>query len=198
MSVGLHCVSRGAQGADAGVLGGTAGAAGACRAWFCSLPTRCRPRHDAPTCRPRKGSVKLVFEAPDGEEVHFERAIKPSGAGADSFTSEVGCWLVGSLQGYRERSRVLLGGGEGVVTAHPRRFSASRRSPPLKRPASPSAPPAVQDQRPCGGLGAVQLPAGAVQHPRQGPQLPGVPGARCAALRCPGRSGWVLRCSRVQ
>ncbi|PSC68712.1 structural maintenance of chromosomes 1 [Micractinium conductrix] len=38
--------------------------------------------------RPRKGSVKLVFEAPDGEEVHFERAIKPSGAGADSFTSE--------------------------------------------------------------------------------------------------------------
>jgi hypothetical protein len=39
--------------------------------------------------RPRKGSVKLVFEAPDGEEVHFERVIKPTGAGADTFTSEV-------------------------------------------------------------------------------------------------------------
>ncbi|KAL4421458.1 hypothetical protein ABPG75_010749, partial [Micractinium tetrahymenae] len=38
--------------------------------------------------RPRKGSVKLVFEAPDGEEVHFERAIKPAGAAAESFTSE--------------------------------------------------------------------------------------------------------------
>lgn len=38
--------------------------------------------------RPRKGSVKLVFEAADGEEVHFERVIKPTGAGAESFTSE--------------------------------------------------------------------------------------------------------------
>jgi structural maintenance of chromosome 1 len=38
--------------------------------------------------RPRKGGVKLVFEAPDGEELHFERTIKPTGAGADAFTSE--------------------------------------------------------------------------------------------------------------
>ncbi|KAI3423850.1 hypothetical protein D9Q98_009684 [Chlorella vulgaris] len=38
--------------------------------------------------RPRKGSVKLVFEAADGEEVHFERCIKPTGAGADTFVSE--------------------------------------------------------------------------------------------------------------
>ena len=30
-----------------------------------------------------------MFEAPDGEELHFERTIKPTGAGADSFTSEV-------------------------------------------------------------------------------------------------------------
>ncbi len=39
--------------------------------------------------RPRKGGVKLVFEAPDGEELHFERVIKPTGAGAEAFTSEV-------------------------------------------------------------------------------------------------------------
>lgn len=38
--------------------------------------------------RPRKGSVKLVFEGPEGEEVHFERVIKPTGAGAENFTSE--------------------------------------------------------------------------------------------------------------
>ena len=48
--------------------------------------------------RPRKGSVKLVFEAPDGEEVHFERAIKPTGAGADSFTSEVCVAAAGNLR----------------------------------------------------------------------------------------------------
>lgn len=38
--------------------------------------------------RPRKGSVKLVFETPDGDEVHFERVIKPAGAAAESLTSE--------------------------------------------------------------------------------------------------------------
>ena len=181
------------------MLGGTAGAAGACRAWFCSLPTRCRPRHDAPTCRPRKGSVKLVFEAPDGEEVHFERAIKPSGAGADSFTSEVGCWLVGSLQGYRERSRVLLGGGEGVVTAHPRRFSASRRSPPLKTPCLTLCPPLqykINDR----AVGWEQYNSRLERYNILVKARNFLVFQVRAALRCAARGarGGCLRCSRVQ
>ena len=71
----------------------------------CVLPAlnRCRqplPRLALPPAagRPRKGSVKLVFEALDGEEVHFERAIKPTGAGADSFTSEVCVAAAGNLR----------------------------------------------------------------------------------------------------
>lgn len=54
------------------------------------LPNRVALPALLPHHRPRKGSVKLVFEAPDGEEVHFERAIKPAGAAAETFTSEVG------------------------------------------------------------------------------------------------------------
>lgn len=34
--------------------------------------------------RPRRGSVKLVFEASNGDEVHFTRAIVPSSSSADS------------------------------------------------------------------------------------------------------------------
>lgn len=62
----------------------------ACLAATCAA--NAAPRYLCTTtaaCRPRKGSVKLVFEAADGEEVHFERVIKPTGAGAESFTSEV-------------------------------------------------------------------------------------------------------------
>ncbi len=65
-------------------------------------------------CRPRKGSVKLVFEAPDGEEVHFERVIKPTGAAAESFTSEVGAArqlaLGLGLRGGRQTEAVLPAG----------------------------------------------------------------------------------------
>lgn len=60
--------------------------------------------------------MKLVFETPDGDEVHFERVIKPAGAAAESLTSEVRA--PGSLQrggagaraGETEASPVRLNG----------------------------------------------------------------------------------------
>lgn len=40
-----------------------------------------------PNLRPSRGSVKMVYETAEGEEVHFSRTIQPSGAGGDVYQS---------------------------------------------------------------------------------------------------------------
>lgn len=59
-----------------------------------------------------------MFEAPDGEEVHFERVIKPTGAGAGAFTSEVrgaGLQRQGSAVSVLQWMCLAEGGGRTVA-----------------------------------------------------------------------------------
>lgn len=196
-------------------------------------PRPAMPHPTAPPCRPRKGGVKLVFEAPDGEELHFERTIKPTGAGADAFTSEVRAPVSGVLRGLWPASGRPDGTGEcgsswrcaqtavamrhvsvcepqsggcscgGVafncIHVHGWQPPAAAAGGPCHllsrlKPTLPTFPYAVQDQRAGGGVGAIQPPAGAVQHPCQGPQLLGVPGGCCLAGRfVPGLSLYASR-----
>ncbi|GAB4822702.1 hypothetical protein N2152v2_009748 [Parachlorella kessleri] len=43
---------------------------------------------DSALDRPRRGYVKLVFDAPDGERVHFMRVITPTGTSAETYSSQ--------------------------------------------------------------------------------------------------------------